>query len=274
MTEKNSSNTLFPFIAKNYNELENIIQLLISDAQLNQNNNLFFIHAASKNKFSINAAYKIAYNWQEITKTFLFSTIKGLGSLAEEISKNSIVRPELLSVLQTGFSIISDDLSNNHFIFNEKAPSGPNGAHYKWWEETIVKPLSLFVNEKVINLSPGTNALIKKMQCLSMNYLGVAVQLRVVEAIALDICKAFLAIFSNIEYQNKKVFDDKKDLTWITSHIKAEEIHHAQVCDDVNGMAAIATSLDEQKELLALTREYTRAWIAVLEDFATIIEIT
>jgi hypothetical protein len=196
----------------------------------------------------------------------LFTAIKGLGCLAEKIGKEATPSPKQLLVLQTCFGIISDDLSNTHTSFKKGAPLGPRGIHYKWWEDTILNPLRQEIgNIHIDNLSSGTSFLILQMQQLSTNYLGVAVQLRVVEAIALDICKAFLALFSNTQHQGRCFFNKQRDLIWITSHIEAEKLHHKQVCDEFSGVAGVASTLSEQNKLLDMIRQYADAWKTALD---------
>ena len=254
------------------NSTDEIITSLIRDARLNKDNNNFFARAAGQKNFDIDAVFNIAYNWREITKTFLFSTIKGLGCLAEKLRQDADPNPQLLSVLQTSFSIISDDIGNTHPIFNAYAPSGPTGIHYKWWEETILNPLNHHTKIKTPSLSPGTIILIQKMEEMTNNYLGVAVQLRVVEVIALDICIAFLAIFSQVIHQGERVFNDKNDMRWITTHIQAESIHHERVCNKISGMTKIAITPTEQQIILKLIQEYANAWAIALTDFAKFLE--
>lgn len=257
---------------EDYSKINDIITSIINDTTLGKNNNNFFLQAAKNKKIDVNTAFDIAYNWREITKTFLFTAIKGLGCLAEKIGQEENPNPKLLSVLQTSFSIISDDLNNSHTIFKKSAPLGPKGAHYKWWEDSILNPLAQLVRSKKSNLSNGTIMLKKKMYELSRSYLGAAVQLRVVEAIALDICIAFFNLFSNVEYQGRQFFTSS-DLAWITSHMKAEQIHHEQVCNIFSGMSGIATTQDEKKELLLLVQEYSNSWKVTLEDFSIYLNI-
>lgn len=251
-----------------YNYINNCVNEIIDGCNLIKNNP-FFLRAANVEKVDAFAAFKIAYNWREVTKSFLFNTIKGLGNLAEKVQQEKSPSIRLLSVLQTGFSIISDDLNNTHAILKVGAPIGPDGIHYKWWENSILSPIVQLIGFNELNLSSGTTKLLNEMDKLSTKYLGVSVQLRIVETIARDICRSFFLIYSNVEHQGVKIFKTKQELSWITSHITAEEIHQNQVCDSLTGMLSIVTTHDEMNEILLLIQEYSNAWKAIFEDFAS-----
>ncbi len=102
--------------------------------------------------------------------------------------------------------------------------------------------------------------------------MGVAVQLRVVETIAIDIALAFQSIFSKVKKDGQYVFDDK-DRLWISTHIQAETIHNQQVSNEIYGMARVATTAEEQAEMLMLTRRYAKAWYQALNDFDTFLSL-
>lgn len=246
-----------------HNELEQEINLILEKNFFN--NNSFFYLAKEKNKIKLSSAYKIAYNWREITKTFLFTSIRGLGFLAEKIGQEKYPIYQLLSVLQTSFQIISDDLGNNNKLF--ESTHGTKSIHYIWWEETILKPLSLYTAKKNILLSNETSILIQKMNKTSSNYLGVCVQLRVVETIALQICLTFFHIFSRVEHHGIKIFQEK-NLTWITSHIKAETIHRQKVCNNISGMSKIVLTFQEKEQIIKLIYEYCTAWSNAINSFS------
>ena len=254
------------------NIIDQLILSIINDAGLSKENNTFFIQAEQcTQKIPVNIAFNIAYNWREITKTFMFTSIRGLGSLAEKIGSDDEPNTQLLSVLQTGFQIISDDLGNNHTLFPD-SKLGHKSIHFKWWEDSILTPLKIHMDIQEAKLTHETIFLLRKMKEISTNYLGVAVQLRVVEAIAQNICLAFLAIFSNIEHHGKRIFSSKKDLAWIYSHIEAENIHHHQVCDKESGMAMIVRTIEEQRALLMLTKDYAYSWANALNSMATFLK--
>ena len=214
---------------------------------------------------NVNEAYCIAYNWREITKSFLFSSIKGLSKLVDKIQFNQ--SPDLLAVLQTCFNILSDDLGNGNIIFKKHTKLGIEGIHYKWWEDTILRPLSLNKSTEDYIL-PNTAALITKMYELCDNYLGVAVQLRIVESIALNICKTFLALFSNVTLNEAPLFK-VENLVWITSHITVEKVHHEQVCNEMSGMARVAITVQDKAIMLNLIRTYSEAWLITLNSFTS-----
>lgn len=258
-------------------ELESIstinkkIMNILRDEKLDKYNNDFFIQADLQEKISLDAAFNVAYNWAEITKNFLFTSIKGLGVMAEKMRHEGTPDDQALYVLQTAFGVISDDLNNVYPTFSKVAPKGPKGIHYRWWEESILVPLKKIV-KKIPPLSAGAKLLIAEMNKLSANPFGVAVQLRVVETLALDITVAFLSVFSKVEHQGKKIFDDTSKL-WITAHIEAETIHNQQVSNEIYGMAKIAFTRSEQDQMLSLVQNYASAWRFALKDFAKFLEI-
>lgn len=248
-------------------DLNGRLDTIIIDAGLSRNNNTFFLQADIQTDVSINAAFLIAHNWRHITKNFLFSSIKGLGFMAEHFCQQHQPNEQALVVLQTAFSVIADDLNNAFATFRKVAPKGPKGMHYRWWEETILNPLSSFSNKQP-SLSKGTLLLTDKMHQLSFDPLGVAVQLRIVEAIALDICIAFLAIFSRVEKDGIPIFEDENSKVWITTHIQAETFHKQQVTNEISGMTRIARTQADQEKMLLLAEEYSKAWSQALNDFS------
>lgn len=266
MSEKTLINDLCDISALDTNQIEENISSIIKEAGLNKSNK-FFLRAQKIQKIDINSAFNIAYNWREITKTFLFTTISGLGYLSDKVGNEQHPNSQLLGVMQTSLRIISDDLGNNNTNFRG-SPCGTNAIHYRWWEDSILTPLKGYLDIKAVILAPGTIILTNKMRELSNNYLGVAVQLRVVEAIAKNICLAFLPIFSKVEYEGKKIFKPKKDLTWILAHIKAETFHHKQVCDKNSGMTQVAVTLEHKKDILMLIHEYACIWANALDNLA------
>ena len=253
--------------AVDYKLVDREIDKIIRQTKLTTDTNPFFIQAAKLKHVNCQQAHYIAYQWREITKTFLFSSVKGLGILAQHLDSNAQLNSNQLSVFQNAYRIIADDLNNNHPVFRKTAPNDPSGIHYRWWEITILEPLAAIYSNKTPPISAGTKILTECMRKIVEHPLGVAAQLRVVEAIAFDICIAFLAIFGQLHHQGKKVFETEQ-LDWITTHIDAEVIHNQQVCDQVFGMAKIVTTQDEQQQLLALIRQYSAAWSAALTDFA------
>jgi len=246
---------------------------IITECKLDKNQNDFFISANSCKHVDVDTAYKIAYNWREITKNFLFTGIKGLGAIIDEIQKQNSSDENTLFVLQTAFTIISDDLNNTHPVFKKVAPQGPNGIHYKWWEESMVLKMEKLTENKTPSLFPGTKTLLEKMDVLVVHPMGTAIQLRIVEAIAYNIASAFLDLFSKVECDGKLVFEKESDKLWILTHIEAEIVHDQQVCSEISGMAKIASTPDAQKEMLEIAKKYCQAWAMALSDFAQVLKI-
>jgi hypothetical protein len=243
------------------------IKVIITDEKLDDANNVFFLNSRNCKNISLNSAVHIAYNWREITKTFLFTCIKGLNSLVDSITQKQNINDDSLQVLQTAVAIICDDLNNACSIFKKVAPKGPAGIHYRWWEDTILLPLMKLETEKP-KLSYSTQQLLNKMQELSNIPMGVAVQLRVVEAIAIHIAKAFLQVFEKVIHNNELIFKSNDEMLWITTHIAAEALHDQQVCDEVSGMVKIVQTKEDEQQMFTVTQDYCAAWSAALNDFA------
>jgi hypothetical protein len=222
-------------------------------------------------KIDLYSATNIAFNWSKITRTFLFTSIIGLGSFAKKIIGDNEPSEKLLSALQTYFSIISDDLNNTNIIFNHTAPLAYKGIHFKWWDDSILSPLKIIDPEITFQISNSTQKLIDKMNQLSNYHLGIALQLRVVEAIALDICRSFYMIFNEIRFKDRKIFNET-DLAWITTHLRAEEYHHHQARDTISGIICNETSISDQKYFLGEAQEYIKLWSNVLIDFTNTIK--
>lgn len=260
----NSNETTYFSKIRSVEEIDFEITKMIDDAKLNRRNNDFFTLANKIEYVSLSAATKIAYNWRAFTRHFMFTVLTGIGVLADNIRQYSNTSDVLLSVLQTSVNIISDDLNNIDATFTNIAPKGPEGIHYRWWEESILYPLLSICRDNILpnnnTLNPETEKLLRNMSKLSNNYLGSSVQLRVVEAIAMDIALAFRSIFPKLEVNGAKVFKNRDELSWIYTHIKAEVIHHQQVTDHQSGVTQIAISPHEQQEFIILTKELIDSW--------------
>lgn len=93
-------------------------------------------------------------------------------------------------------------------------------------------------------------------------------QLRVVEAIALDIAVGFRRLYSKVDVPGTRLFDGHDDLAWVDSHIKAETMHAAQVSDEDTGMTRLVADRERAEEFLTEVREYAAHWSRALETFA------
>lgn len=246
-----------------------VVECLKSN-ELTSDTNRFFSIARGVKLINPEAALRIAYGWREITKTFMFTSLTGLGILASEAEASNNPDISLLQTIQTSFKVIGDDLTNNMQVFKDVAPAGPTGMHYAWWETDIVDVLRAIIPDKKEHefLSPNSQNLIQNMRKLSSDSLGCPVQLRVVEAIALEITIAFKRIFSKVERNGQKLFIKKEQLNWMYSHIHAEVEHHKSVTDEKSGTTVIANTKLKQQRMLELIEEYARNWNAALNDFA------
>lgn len=248
------------------------IAACLESEQLSRDDNRFFVQAKTVKTIEPLPALRIAYGWRELTKAFMFTSIAGLGVMARDADAQDKPNANLLKAIQTIFQVIGDDLSNVMPVFREVAPPGPDGMHYAWWESSIVEPLRSVVGEPASDtsgmLGPAGRALIEDMRRLAHAPLGAAVQLRVVEAIALDITVAFKRIFSKVDVGGQRLFSRPEQLLWMDSHIHAEVEHHKAVSDDDTGTTAIADTEDKRHEMLLLTRSYANKWNRALGEFA------
>lgn len=252
-------------------QLDSIISHMLFEKKLTRETNGFFRLSKSKRNISLDGASKIAFNWAEITREFLYTVISGIGLFSESLRLKVSPELDLVSVLQKVMSVISDDLSNAVTELQNYAPQGAEGAHYIWWENSIAKPIyaaAKIKNVKIVN-TPSTNVkkLLDCMLKLSKNKFGAAIQLRIVEAIAQEIALSYRALFTELSIDGALLFPTEPDLAWINSHIKAEVIHHRLVKDTDGGMSQIARTFEEQQEYLDLTAEYIEAWEGAMHDF-------
>lgn len=252
--------------------LEDAVTRLIEAADLVRPANRFFATAQSIEDVAPSAALDVALAWQAMTRAFMFTTIAGLGTLATEIVAGDEPSRDVLGAIQTAYKVIGDDMANLDEEFSTVSPKGADGIHYVWWADTIVAPLvrSTGVAASVAHESQpdGVRALIENMKRLGSHRLGAGVQLRVVEAIALDIAVAFRRIYSKTTLDGARPFRDDGALDWVDSHIRAETSHAASVSDDETGMTLMVANDADRAEFLRLAEEYTASWALALEDFA------
>lgn len=256
--------------------IDDRISTLIDHASLLPTNNRFFKAAQACRQVDGEAALRIAQYWRETTKAFMFTTIAGIGVLAQEAAQHPSPPRHLLDVIQTAFRVISDDLNNVLPVFKAVAPTGAAGIHYLWWENAILgamkERLNLDPSSPLPPLPGNVRVLLENMHRLSVSPLGAAVQLRVVEAIALEICVAFKQVFTRVVVDRVKVFTTTSQLAWMNSHIQAEVTHSQEVSDHNTGMTSIADTDDKREVMLGLVAEYVTNWNAALEDFAAALE--
>lgn len=252
--------------------LEDQVTQLIQDADLVRPANRFFASAQATEDVAPNAALDIAVAWHELTRAFMFTTIAGLGTLAAEIASGDEPSRDVLGAIQTAYKVIGDDMANLAPEFSAVSPRGADGIHYLWWEDTIVAPLvehtGASSTARKQSLPEGVLSLIDNMKRLGSHRLGAAVQLRVVEAIALDIAVAFRRIYSKTTLGGSRPFRDDGALVWVDSHIKAETSHAASVSDDETGMTLMVATEGDRAEFVRLAQEYTASWAVALGDFA------
>lgn len=251
-------------------DLENQLDEIIKEAGLRRPENEFFRDAHSVDDVSPPAALRLARQWQLVTKAFMLTTIAGLGAMAREMHCQENPDRVVLSAFQTAYRVIGDDLCNLAPVFSAVSPEGAAGIHYLWWADSITSPLTKVQTntaDQEGELPAGISGLIDYMTKLADDRLGAAVQLRVVESIALDIAVAFRRVYSKTLANGEKVFPTAESLAWIDSHIKAETSHAASVSDDDTGMTAMVADEADRGRLSALVEEYSAHWSRTLLDF-------
>uniref|UniRef100_UPI00406D521D SaPolF n=1 Tax=Streptomyces armeniacus TaxID=83291 RepID=UPI00406D521D len=260
-----------PLSAAARRELDERTDREIDRARLRRADNGFFGAARNAETVSAAAGYTVAVWWRQMTKSFMFTTLAGLGTLARDYASRDADR-ELLGAFQTVYQVIGDDLDNAAPEFSAVAPTGPAGIHYVWWDDTIVAPLAAHVPEPDRDAAAAVpepiRALLANMDRLAADPLGAAVQLRVVETIALDIAVGFRRMYGKVLVDGERVFGSNDQFAWIDAHIKAETVHAAQVSDDETGMTGLVTDEAQAAEFVRLVEEYARHWSAALECFA------
>ncbi|MFH9296742.1 DUF6202 family protein [Streptomyces sp. NPDC017520] len=245
----------------------------IAAANLTRPNNKFFARARSTENVAPVQALRVALQWEAMTRTFMFTTIASLGVMAQRFSAGAEPSRDVLGAYQTAYRVIGDDMANFAGEFGAVAPKGVAGVHYVWWAESIVGPLTDVVEPSEAKLAArpaaGVGALIANMRRLAAEPLGAAVQLRVVEAIALDIAVAFRRMYAKVAVAGASLYKGPDALDWINSHIKAETSHASSVSDEETGMTAMVSTVEEQRDFARFASEYTANWARALDDFAT-----
>ncbi|MDX3523621.1 DUF6202 family protein [Streptomyces scabiei] len=253
-------------------ELDERVDQEINRAGLRRADNAFFASARAAASVSPQAALALGVWWRSMTKSFMFSTLAGMGEMARVFSAQDAPTHDVLGAFQTVYRVIGDDLDNAAPEFRAVAPSGPAGIHYVWWDDTIVAPLAARLGEDELRaaarLPEGIRELLANMDRLARSPLGAAIQLRVVETIALDIAVAFRRLYAKVSVDGERVFAETDQFAWIDSHIKAETVHAAQVSDDESGMTWVVTDTAQAAEFLTLVREYSGNWSRALACFA------
>jgi hypothetical protein len=252
--------------------LEDRITAIIREAGLCRPDNRFFSDVRIAEHIAPFSALRVGRQWQAMTKSFMFTTISSLGLMARAFNQQTTPDRGVLGAFQTAYLVIGDDLANLAPEFAAVSPKGVAGVHYLWWEESILGPLVASVGEaervEADQLPEGVRRLLANMERLAQSPLGAAVQLRVVEAIALDIAVAFRRMYAKVRIDGVSPYNTESALAWIDSHIKAETAHAKSVSDDETGMTVAAATAGERAELLVLCEEYAKSWAGALDEFA------
>ncbi|MFI6686439.1 DUF6202 family protein [Streptomyces sp. NPDC050485] len=249
--------------------LDERVAAVVKTAGLVRPQNRFFAAARAVDVVAVADALAVARQWEAMTKAFMFTTISGLGAAARHFAAQQAPGREALAAFQTAYRVIGDDLDNLAADFSTVAPRGAAGIHYLWWADSIVAPLAEAAGEETArDLPAGVAKLLGAMESLSTHRLGPAVQLRVVEATALDIAVAFRRVYGKVLVDGQKLFAASDALVWIDAHIKAETSHAQSVSDAETGMTALVESEQDAEELVLLATDYAAHWAGALDDFA------
>ncbi|MCX4387786.1 DUF6202 family protein [Micromonospora peucetia] len=245
------------------------VDRLIDEAGLTRRNNRFFAGAKEATSVSPAGALRIAEKWQRTTQSFMFTTISSLGAHGRRLARDYTVSRDVLGAYQMAYRVIGDDLDNRAAAFAEVAPEGVDGIHYLWWADTICAPLrSALGSADAPAESPALGRILDVMDSMAAEELGGAVQLRVVETIALDIAVAFRRLYGKVTVDGSQVLPEQHDYAWIDSHIRAETGHAASVSDDEAGMSHLISTPSEARLFVELAESYVPAWADLLDDFA------
>ncbi|MER6949355.1 DUF6202 family protein [Nonomuraea sp. NPDC000554] len=249
--------------------LDERVAEVVKAAQLVRPGNRFFAAAKDVDQVTATDALAVARQWEVMTKTFMFTTISGLGVAARHFMSQRTPDRDVLAAFQTAYRVIGDDLDNLAEDFSSVAPKGAAGIHYLWWADSIVRPLAEVAGEDAAGTPPkGVAKLLGAMTDMAGHRLGAAVQLRVVEAIALDIAVAFRRIYGKVTVDGRKLFAAPDALVWIDAHIRAETSHATSVSDEETGMTAMVENGNDAEELVLLAADYATHWAGALDDFA------
>jgi hypothetical protein len=253
-------------------DLEDRVNAQITKARLRRADNRFFTVARTVDSVSPRVALAIALQFHAMTKMFMFSTISGLGVMARSFASTEAPDRAILGVFQTAYRVIGDDLANMAPEFSSVAPKGSAGIHYVWWDDSIMEPIAAHVDEterkRAAILPAPVRELVENMERLATHQFGAAVQLRVVETIALDVAVAFRRMLPKVLADGQAVFTSADQLTWLDSHIRAETSHAQQVSDDESGMTGVVTTAAEAEEFIQLVGEYAANWSNSIAGYA------
>ena len=240
------------------NEFDSKMYFLIENAHLTQTKNSFLIKAKHTPNLSREVALKLAFNWREITKQFMFTVMTSLGEVVDKISPLNFPREYTKSSLEPDAANLSNDLN-------------PDGLCSIWWEKNILDPLRVATNYKnldaQITVSPKTRHLVQEMNKLALHPLGFAVQFYVVESLAGDIILALLALFTKIEVNGQKMFKSSEVFSWVTAHLQDETLPYQRKTPKDKEILSIFSTIEDQKDLFQLTQAYIKSWSNVLDEF-------
>jgi len=250
-------------------EFESKMLSLMERTRLRDEENPFFIRAKQTRTVSRETAIKIASHWRDITKQYMYTLLISLGKLADNVSQLDMSSEYVICALQAGITIISDDLDKAFFSLEETVPADPDGMNTFWWEDNILRPLiAASPNRRLsseITVAPKTQILLQLMDELAKNPLGFAVQLWVVESIAVEMVLFLLALFAKIEVQGQKVFKSSEVMDWIAAHIEDEAFEDRENVYEDTDMINIA-GMGDRQDLFRLAEEYMNCWKEALDE--------
>jgi hypothetical protein len=258
--------------AAEQHELDRRIEEKIDKALLRRADNPFFGAARGIGSVSPEAALAVGYRFRAMSKGFMLSTVAGLGVLARRFMAEEAPAHDLLGAFQAVYRAIGDDLDNVAPVFRAVAPGGPAGIHYVWWEKTVIAPLAAHVDPDrrrvLARLPVEVTDLLANMDRLAGAPLGAAVQLRVVQAIALDVAVGLRRMLPKVAVPRGAPFGSSDKLAWVDSHIRASTGHATQVGADDTAVTTLVTSRAAAEEFVVQIGEYAGNWSLSLASFA------
>ena len=252
------------------NDVEARANSAIEAAKLRRRDHPFLLAAQNVEAISPADALAMCYQFQTMTRMFMFTTISGLGVIARGLARGTHSDRDELAMFQTAYCVIGDDLANLAPEFGDVAPAGAAGVHYLWWQDSIRDPIAACLTEEERDhaavVPPELDELLDNMDRLAVHPLGPAVQLRVVEAIAKDVAVALRRVLVKVTIDGRPLFS-RADMTWLDAHIRAETMHAKQVSDEDSGMSLVVKSEAEGELFVEMVAEYATNWSRSLDVY-------
>src|ERR1700722_16963295 len=130
------------------NDVEARANSAIDDAKLRKHDHPFLVAAQNAEGISLADALAMCYQFQTMTRMFMFTTISGLGVIARGLARGTQSDRDELAMFQTAYCVIGDALANLAPEFGDVAPAGPAGIHYLWWQDSFREPIAACLTQE------------------------------------------------------------------------------------------------------------------------------